>query len=132
MDEYQSIDAILASPQRKLVVANKDIDLSINETGDMYIFIFMVLELPGSAGGRSGGSGSRRIDKIVAFTCSKMGCNKFFESLDIEQVDKFEVPYSAVAIDIKLSTGRDVVVQGVVDPSLVQNYQETINHIRNL
>lgn len=131
MDEYQSIDAILASPQRKLVVANKDIDLSINETDDIYIFIFMVLESPGSAGGRGGGSGSRRINKIVAFTCSKMGCNKFFESLDIEQIDKFEVPFSAVALDIKLSTGMNVVVQGLVDPAMVQNYQEIINLIRN-
>jgi hypothetical protein len=132
MDEYQSIDAILASPQRKLVVANKDIDLSTSETNNICIFIFMVLDSPGSGGGRSGGSGSRRINKIVAFSCSKIGCNKFFESLDIEQIDKFEVPYSAVALDIKLSTGKDIVVQGIVDPDMIQNYQEIMNHIRQL
>ena len=130
MDEYQSIDAILGSPERKLVVANKDIDISIKDTNT--IFILMVQESSGSAGGRAGGSGLRRINKVLAFSCSNTGCTKFFESLDPDQIDRFEVPYSATALDIKLSTGRQVVVQGLVDSSLVQNYQDLLNHMKSL
>ncbi len=129
MDECSSVDAILASPHRKLVVANKDIDISVNDTN--IIFILMAQESRGSAGGRAGGSGNRRINKVVAFSCSKAGCIKFFESLDIKLIDQFEVPYSAVALDVKLSTGTVVVVQGLVDPGLVQNYQELINHMKS-
>lgn len=130
MDEYQSIDAILASPQRKLVVADKDIDLSEKDTNT--VFILVIQESQGSAGGRGGGSGSRRINEIVAFSCSRASCTKFFESHDIEEIDQFEIPYSAVALDIKLSTGMETVVQGLIDPHLVQNYQELISEIKGL
>ena len=129
MVEYNSIDAILESAHRKLLVANKDIDMSIKDTN--VIFILMVEESRGSAGGRGGGSGSRRINRIIAFSCSKTGCTQFFESLESELIDQFEVPYSAVALDVKLSTGQEVVAQGLIDPGLVQSYQELINHIKN-
>lgn len=130
MDENQPIDAVLASPQRKLVVANKEIDLSNKDAKT--IFILIIEESQGSAGGRGGGSGSRRINEILAFSCARTGCTKFFESHDMEEIEHFEIPYSAVALDIKLSTGIEVVVQGLIDPHLVQNYQELISQIKGL
>ncbi len=130
MDEYESMDAILASPQRKLVVADKDINLRDKDANT--IFILVIQESQGSAGGRGGGSGSRRINEIVAFSCSRASCTKFFESHDTEEIDQFEIPYSAVALDIRLSTGMEVVVQGLIDPHLIQNYQELISQIKGL
>jgi hypothetical protein len=123
----QSIDDFLEMPQRKLVVAKNDIDLRNNNEND--IFILMVQESPGSAGGRGGGSGSRKIDKVIAFSCSNGICNKYFETFEPEKIEQFEIPYSAVAMDIRLSTGRQVVVQGLVDPDFINNYREITNNL---
>ncbi len=123
----ESIDEILEMPQRKLVVAKNDIDLGNNNQND--IFILMVQESHGSAGGRGGGSGSRKIDKVIAFSCVKGICNKYFETFEPEKIDQFEIPYSAVAMDIRLSTGRQVVVQGLVDPDFINNYRELTNNL---
>jgi hypothetical protein len=123
----QSIDDFLEMPQRKLVVAKNDIDLRNNNEND--IFILMVQESPGSAGGRGGGSGSRKIDKVIAFSCSNGICNKYFETFEPEKIEQFEIPYSAVAMDIRLSTGRQVVVQGLVDPDFINNYRQITNNL---
>ena len=123
----QSIDDVLESPQRKLVVADTDIDLRSSNQND--VFILMIQESHGSAGGRAGGSGGRKIDKVIAFSCSKGICNSYFETLDPEKIDQFEIPYSAVAMDIVLSTGKQVVVQGLIDPNTVNNYRELTNNL---
>jgi hypothetical protein len=123
----QSIDDILELPQRKLVVADTDIDLRSSNQND--IFILMVQESHGSAGGRAGGSGGRKIDKVIAFSCSRGVCNRYFETLEPEKIDEFEIPYSAVAMDIVLSTGKQVVVQGLIDPDTVNNYRELTNNL---
>lgn len=123
----QSIDDFLEMPQRKLVVAKNDIDLRNNNEND--IFILMVQESPGSAGGRGGGSGSRKIDKVIAFSCSNGICNKYFETFEPEKIEQFEIPYSAVAMDTRLSTGRQVVVQGLVDPDFINSYREITNNL---
>jgi hypothetical protein len=123
----QSIDDVLVLYQRKLVVANTDIDL--RSSNQNYIFILMVQESRGSAGGRAGGSGSRKIDKIIAFSCSKGVCNRYFETLEPEKIAQFEIPYSAVAMDIVLSTGKQVVVQGLIDHDIVNNYRELTNNV---
>src|SRR5215467_11135584 len=95
------IDNVITSRQRKLVVSDQEIMLHVNPTGNM-IFILMVEEAPGSAGGRAAGSGSRRIDRIYGFSCTDKRCDEFFQTGNPEVIDKFEIPYSAVAMDIKL------------------------------
>lgn len=123
----QSIDDVLELPQRKLVVANSDIDLRNNNQND--IFILMVQESHGSSGGRAGGSGGRKIDKVIAFSCSKGICDRYFETFEPEKIDQFEIPYSAVAMDIILSTGKQMVVQGLIDPDIINNYRELTNNL---
>ena len=56
----ESIDAILQLPQRKLVVAQSEVHLDSEQTKNE-IFLLMVEESKGSAGGRAAGSGHRRI-----------------------------------------------------------------------
>src|SRR5437867_7443565 len=107
-----SIDAILQLPQRKLVVAQSDVYLNTQAKNE--IFVLMVEESKGSAGGRAAGSGHRRIEKIYGFACDGGACAKFFESGDQDKVDHFDIPYSAVAMDIRLSDGSPHVVQGIV------------------
>ena len=118
------IDAILQLPQRKLVVAQSDVYLDGQAKNQ--VFILMVEESKGSAGGRAAGSGHRRIDKIYGFSCEGGKCEKFFETDDQSKIDRFDIPYSAVAMDIKLSDGRPYVVQGIVDPDFVASYMDNL------
>ncbi len=123
-----SIDDILQLPQRKLVVAQGDVYLDDKQAKNE-IFILMVEESRGSAGGRAAGSGHRRIEKIYGFSCDSGTCTKFFEVSDQEKVDQFDIPYSAVAMDIRLSDGRPLVVQGIVDPDFVASYRSVMKAI---
>ncbi len=123
-----SIDAILQLPQRKLVVAQSDVYLNTQAKNE--IFILMVEESKGSAGGRAAGSGHRRVEMIYGFACDGAACTKFFESGDQDRVVQFDIPYSAVAMDIRLSDGRPYVVQGIVDPDFVASYRSVISNLK--
>ena len=114
------IDEILMLHGRKIIVADSEIDLSAINMND--IFILFVEESRGSAGGRAAGSGFRKISKIVRFKCKSGKCVKSFETKDTELIELFDIPYSAVAMDIKLSQGQQIVVQGIVDHGLVMSY----------
>jgi hypothetical protein len=90
----------------------------------------MVEESQGSAGGRGGGSGSRRINRVLGFLCNNGICIKYFEVTEREKIEQFDIPYSAVAMDIKLSTGKPLVVQGIVDAELIKSYKELANNLK--
>lgn len=122
------IDAILQLPQRKLVISQNDIYLDDKQAKNE-IFILMVEESRGSAGGRAAGSGYRRINRIYGFSCDGGRCDKFFDTDDQSKIEQFDIPYSAVAMDIRLSDGRPYVVQGVVDPDFVELYHSLIQAI---
>ena len=123
-----NIDAILQLPQRKLVISQNDVYLDDKQAKNE-IFILMVEESRGSAGGRAAGSGYRRINRIYGFSCDGGRCDKFFDTDDQSKIEQFDIPYSAVAMDIRLSDGRPYVVQGVVDPSFVESYHSLIQAI---
>ena len=123
-----SIDAILQLPQRKLVVAQNDVRLDKQDKNE--IFILMVEESRGSAGGRAAGSGHRRINKVYCFSCEGGKCENTLEVDEPDKVDMFDIPYSAVAMDITLSDGRPYVVQGIVDPDFVAGYQNVMRTLK--
>ena len=103
----ESIDEILQHPVRKLVVAEAEIDLTTDNKND--IFILLVEESRGSAGGRAAGSGVRKINKVMRYSCSNGMCIKCFETEDTEAIELFDIPYSAIAMDIKLSQEKQIV-----------------------
>lgn len=45
-----------------------------------------------------------------------------YDTSDEIEIDKFEIPYSAVAMDIVFQSGDVSVVQGVIDPDLIESY----------
>ena len=124
MLKEECINDILQLPQRKLVVAQHDIDLGLDARNE--IFILMVEESSRSAGGRAAGSGSRRINRIYGFSCDGRTCRKYYETAEQEKIGLFDIPYSAIAMDIKLSTGKPLVVQGIVDATLIDSYTKLI------
>lgn len=115
-----SLDSELLDIMRKIVVCKNDIDLS--KKTDNTVFILFVEESQGSAGGRIGGAGLRRISKISCFNIVEGTIEKIFETRDETEISKFEIPLSAVAMDIKLSNGVPKVIQGIVDDNLVNSY----------
>jgi hypothetical protein len=115
-----SLDSELLDIMRKIVVCSNDIDLS--KKTENTVFLLFVEESQGSAGGRIGGAGFRRIGRISCFHISEVGVEKLFETSDDMEISKFEIPLSAVAMDIKLSDGVSKVVQGIVDDDLVRTY----------
>jgi len=124
-----SIHDVFALSSRKLIVSSTDIDLSKRNRND--IFFLVVQESRGSAGGRGGGSGVRRIERILGYTCDNGECRNSFDTSDESIIERFDIPYSAVAMDIKLQNGNDIVVQGIVDPDLVKSYKTVISKLTN-
>jgi hypothetical protein len=125
--DYDSLEETLLLLNRKLVVTSNELDLSRQESAT--VFVLMVDESFGSAGGRAGGSGSRKISRIFGYTIKQSIAKQFVDVTDAEIIDLFEVPYSAVALDIKLSKGEELVVQGIVDPILIESYMRIVNTI---
>src|SRR4029079_17800271 len=89
-----SIDAILQLPQRKLVVSQNDVYLDRQAKNE--IFVLMVEESRGSAGGRAAGSGHRKVERVYGFSCDGGTCAKFFDTDDQSKIEMFDIPYSAV------------------------------------
>jgi len=125
----ETIDDIILLPQRKLLVSQNDIYLDDGQARNN-IFILMVEESRGSAGGRAAGSGQRRIERIYGFSCDGGTCSKFFETDKQSEIEQFDIPYSAVAMDIRLSDKSPHVVQGVVDPDRVSNYRSIVSNLK--
>lgn len=124
-----SIDTILQLPQRKIVVAESEVFLDNQTKND--IFILLIEESTGSAGGRAAGFGYRRVERIYGFSCCESGkCTKFFDTTEQSKIDQFDIPYSAVAMDIRLSDGKPYVLQGIVDPSYVATYRSVVSNLK--
>jgi hypothetical protein len=127
MTNFSSLEEVLSLPTRKLVVASTEVDLSKFEHS--IVFVLLVEESFGSAGGRAGGSGSRKISRILGFKIHQSMISLIIDIREMDIIDRFDVPYSAVALDITLSTGQRSVVQGIVDPILIDEYMRIVNTV---
>lgn len=119
------LESLILSAQRKLLVIYDELDLSELSSNNQ-IFILLVEESKGSAGGRGGGSGHRKIIQVTGFKIDNKKIEKIYDTKDENIIEKFEIPYSAVAIDIKLSDGRQIVVQGIIDQEMIKDYNNII------
>jgi hypothetical protein len=123
-DKSESLDTIFLDGARKIVVCKNDINLS--KKNENTIFILFVEESQGSAGGRIGGAGFRKISRIACYNMINGIEKKIFETQDDSVISNFEIPLSAVAMDIELSNGIPKVVQGIIDEELVNSYLKLI------
>lgn len=119
------LDSLILGAQRKLLVIYDELDLSAISSSNQ-VFILLVEESKGSAGGRGGGSGHRKIAQVIGFKIDNKKIEKIYDTKDENIIEKFEIPYSAIAIDIKLSDGRQIVVQGIIDQEMIKNYNNII------
>jgi hypothetical protein len=130
----EPIESVLRMPDRKILVCLEELDLTKSE--DNVIIIFVIHESPGTAGGRAAGYGSRKISKIICFSKMEGRFDKLFETDEEPTISKFEIPYNAVAMDIRLSDGSTKVVQGLVDPTMFSSYfsimEDTLHQSLNI
>ena len=125
MDNNYNLDEVIKLPKRKLVVSLNDIILDKKNHKNI-IFLLMVEESFGSAGGRGGVSGNRKIDKIMGFNIDNNKKDLIFQTEDQNIIENFDIPYSAVAMDITLQSGQQFVVQGIVDQEMIKSYMKII------
>jgi hypothetical protein len=125
MDNKYNLDEVIKLPKRKLIVSLYDIILD-KQNHKNIIFLLMVEESFGSAGGRGGGSGNRKIDRIMGFRINDNKKDLIFQTEDQNIIEKFDIPYSAVAMDIILESGQQFVVQGLVDEEMIISYMKII------
>jgi hypothetical protein len=117
---------LLGEKGRRILVAENPVDLKVLG-GKNSIF---VLQLPegGSlaAGGRAGGFGVRKIEKLYAFHYEDGAVRKLFEVDSPEKLENFELPYHAAGTPIIMPDGSERVISGVIDPEFVANYKQVI------
>jgi hypothetical protein len=119
--------AQLASERtRRIFIAQHSINLQA-DAGENCIY---VLELPanyhGTAGGRIGGFGERKIQKLYRFNFGKGKQAELYETEDPEKLERLELPYHATSVDLTMPDGTQKTVTGVVDAELVQRYNAEI------
>ena len=124
MTPLDELVSLLNEKSRRIFVAQRAIEFN-NVHGENCVY---VLELPGassgSAGGRVGGFGERRLIKLLCFQQHDGQWIKPFESEDLEILERLELPYHATGLSVILPDGRERVVTGVVDQDFVQKYNE--------
>jgi len=127
----EELKRLVSEVGRRIFVAQLPIDLrTIIGKSWVNVNCVYVLDLeqsaPGAAGGRVGGIGERKLQRIRRFQLEKEVWTKNYETDDAEKLEKFELPYHAASLGVTMPDGPEKIVTGVVDPQLVERYNETI------
>lgn len=126
MTPLEELTKLASEKGRRIFVAESPIDLRESE-GENCVY---VLQLPssalGAAGGRVGGVGERRIEKLMCFRKENGKWIKAYETGQPEKLERFELPYHAAGLGVTLADGSERVVSGVVDEEFIQRYNETV------
>jgi hypothetical protein len=125
MTPLEELTQLLVEKGRKVLVAQNPVDLQkLQEENSVYI-----LQLPdgsSAAGGRAGGFGERRLEKLYAFHYENGACYKLFEVDNPEKLERFDLPYHATGTSIILPDGSERVMSGVIDPEFVESYKRVV------
>jgi hypothetical protein len=114
---------VINEKNRRIFVAENPIDLTV-VNGNNHVY---VLDLPGassgSAGGRIGGIGERRIVRVICFREQDGKWTKESKWEDQARLEDMELPYHAAGLSVLLPDGTEKVVSGVIDEELVRQYE---------
>ncbi len=126
MTPLEELTQLASEKSRRIFLAESDIDLRDSE-GRNCVY---VLQLPssalGAAGGRVGGVGERRVEKVLCFRKENGKWIKAYETDQPDKLERFELPYHAAGLSITLPDGSERVVSGVVDEEFIRKYNEAI------
>ncbi len=122
----EELTGLASEKSRRIFVAESPIDLRVSEGRNAVYVIQLPTTAMGSAGGRVGGVGERRIEKLMCFRKEEGIWIKVFETDRQEKLDRFELPYHAAGLDVTLADGSTRVVSGVIDEEFVKKYNEIV------
>jgi len=122
MTPLDELATLITEKGRKILVAENPVDLKSLQ-GKNSVYILQLPEGSHAAGGRAGGFGERRIEKLYAFHYENGSCKKLFETDTPEKLERFELPYHATGTPVVLPDGSERVVSGVIDPGFVGSYK---------
>lgn len=125
MTPLEELTALFAEKGRRIFVAENHVDLKSLQ-GENSIFVLQLPESSMAAGGRAGGFGERRVEKLYAFHYSDGACKKLFEVNAPDKLEKYELPYHAAGTPVVLPDGSEKVVSGVIDPDFVESYKRIV------
>ncbi len=125
MTPLEELTKLVSEKGRKILVAERLVDLqNLREANSVYI-----LQLPegsSAAGGRTGGFGERRVEKLLAFHYENGACHKLYEIDSADELERFELPYHAAGTPVILPDGSERVMSGVIDPDFVESYKQVV------
>lgn len=125
MTPLEELAQLAGERSRRIFVAEDSIDLSRSEGRNCVYVLELPSAAPGAAGGRIGGLGERRVQRVLCFRRESDKWLKVYETDVGEKVEKFDLPYHAAGLDVVMPDGSTRVISGVVDPELVQAYNDT-------
>jgi len=117
---------LASEKSRRIFVAEFHIDLRENQGRNCIYVLQLPTSAPGAAGGRIGGIGERRVEKLYCFRQENGKWIKVYETDDPGKLERFELPYHAAGLSVVLPDGSEKVVSGVVDEEFVRIYNETV------
>jgi len=119
----EELTKLLSEKGRRIIVAENPIDLKAM-AGDNSIFVLQLPEAGTAAGGRAGGFGERRVEKLYAFHYANGTCRKLFEVDSPDKLERYELPYHAAGTPVVLPDGSERIVSGVIDPEFAESYKQ--------
>src|SRR5947199_9980603 len=117
MTPLDELAKLISEKGRKILVAQNPVDLRTLQ-GENSVFILQLPEGSTAAGGRAGGFGERRLEKLYAFHYENGACYKLFELDAPHKLERFDLPYHAAGTPIILPDGTEHVIPDVIDPQL--------------
>lgn len=125
MTPLEELTLLISEKGRKILVAENPVDLQRLQGGNS-VYILQLPEGSMAAGGRAGGFGERRLEKLYAFHYEDGACFKLFEVDSPEKLEKFDLPYHAAGTPVILPDGSERVMSGVIDPEFVESYKHVV------
>jgi hypothetical protein len=125
MTPLEELVHLSSERSRRIFVAQEPIDLSASK-GRNFVYVLELPVSPGSAGGRIGGFGERKVVKLICFRQEGESWVKVLELDDAEKLGHLQLPYHATGLSILLPDKTERVVSGVVDKDFIRAYAAVV------
>lgn len=126
MIPLEELAQLASDKSRRIFVGERSINIRENDGRNCVYVLQLPTTAPGATGGRIGGIGERRIQKLYCFRLENGKWIKVYETEDLGKLERFGLPYHAAGLSIVLPDGSEKVVSGVVDEEFIRQYNETI------
>ena len=126
MTPLEELTRLANEKSRRLFVAENPVDLGMKEGENCVYVLELPSTTPGAAGGRVAAIGERKIQKAYCFRQVAGRWLKVYETESADKLERFNLPYHAAGLSVRLPDQSERVVSGVVDPELIEEYSRIV------